>query len=206
MIFSEQLWQQNQDIYQQTLNHPFNQQLADGTLSIDIFKRYLAQDAHYLVTYAKALAIASTKAPDTEGMLECLKQAEVAVIFERSLHQQFIQQDQDNEITTACHHYCSFITATAWAESYPIILATLLPCFLTYEALGRAFKIADHHPYKAWIDTYTDPKFLKAVHSMKTALDQITTDAHTQKKMQQNFRWAIQLELKFWDSAYKNAR
>lgn len=204
MNFSEKLWQQNQDIYQKILNHPFNQQLADGTLPIEIFKRYLAQDSHYLVAYAKALAIASTKAPNIEGMLECLKQAEIAVVFERSLHQQFIQQD--NKITTACHHYCSFITATAWAENYPIILATLLPCFLTYEALGQAFKIADQHPYKAWIETYTDPEFLKAVHSMERALNQTITDVSTQEKMQQNFRWAIQLELKFWDSAYKNAR
>ena len=40
-------------------------------------------------------------------------------------------------LTLACHHYTSFLTATAWSESYPVVLAALLPCFWIYAEVGH---------------------------------------------------------------------
>ena len=57
MLFSEQLWQRNLDLYQQTLALPFNQELARGTLSREAFSHYVIQDAHYLLAYGRALAV-----------------------------------------------------------------------------------------------------------------------------------------------------
>ena len=211
MKFSEQLWQDNKPLYQKMYQHPFNQKLADGTLELDIFKRYLIQDAQYLVAYGKALALASTKAWTTADMLQCLSQAHVAVVFEKSLHDDFMTRfniTEQQPQSTACHHYCNFILATAWSESYPVILATLLPCFWVYASLGQAFNITEKHPYQVWIETYTDPEFITAVNAMKTALDTVATqsDARTKQRMQEHFTWAMQLELNFWESAYSNSQ
>lgn len=57
MRFSEQLWQQNLELYQNTLALPFNQELAQGSLSREAFSHYVIQDAHYLLAYGRALAV-----------------------------------------------------------------------------------------------------------------------------------------------------
>jgi thiaminase/transcriptional activator TenA len=48
MSFSQEVWARNADLYQATVNHPFNQELAAGTLDRDAFIHYVIQDAHYL--------------------------------------------------------------------------------------------------------------------------------------------------------------
>ena len=37
MSFSQEVWARNADLYQATVNHPFNQELAAGTLDRDAF-------------------------------------------------------------------------------------------------------------------------------------------------------------------------
>ena len=46
MSFSQEVWQRNLGLYQKTLALPFNQQLAQGTLSREAFSHYVIQDAH----------------------------------------------------------------------------------------------------------------------------------------------------------------
>ncbi len=47
------------------------------------------------------------------------------------------QQFEETPLTLACHHYTSFLTATASSESYPVVLAALLPCFWIYAEVGK---------------------------------------------------------------------
>ena len=51
----------NQDLWQKYLMNPFVVQLAAGTLPADAYARYQAQDAKYLVQYARARALAAYK-------------------------------------------------------------------------------------------------------------------------------------------------
>lgn len=43
MSFSQEVWQRNLGLYQKTLALPFNQQLAQGTLSREAFSHYVIQ-------------------------------------------------------------------------------------------------------------------------------------------------------------------
>lgn len=212
MTFTQQLWQANVEIYQTIEQHPFNQQLALGTLKQNIFQHYMIQDAHYLTMYGRALALASAKAYHTEDMLQFIKNAQVAVIFEKELHENFMKQHnitadifEQTPLSLACHHYCSFIQATAWAESYPIVLSALLPCFWIYAMLGKNLKSVKNNPYQSWIDTYTEPLFLQAVEDMMQRVDRVATtcDQHTLAQMHIHFKWGMTLEHQFWDSAFK---
>lgn len=56
MKFSNTLWQQNAPIYQRIIDHPFNVELAQGTLDQERFLFYIEQDAHYLISFSRALA------------------------------------------------------------------------------------------------------------------------------------------------------
>ncbi|MCL1624332.1 thiaminase II [Moraxella sp. Tifton1] len=211
--FSQILWQENLPLYTATLNLPFNQELAAGTLSKDAFSHYVIQDAHYLLAYGRALAICAAKAYDADEVILFSEAAKVAIVVERSLHDGFMQafgiscEDFLNTpLTLACHHYTSYLIASAYADSYPVVLASLLPCFWIYAKVGQDIydKSLPNNPYQAWIDTYAGEEFHEAVRKVIEVVDKVAArcDEDTLNKMRQAYAYAAKLEWLFWESAY----
>jgi len=214
MSFSQHLWQANTPLYQSTLQLPFNQELAAGTLSRERFCHYVIQDAHYLLAYGRALAVTAAKADDAEGMVQFARAAQEAVLVERSLHDGFMRefgitptQFAATPVTPACHHYTSYLLATAWAEPYPVTVAALLPCFWIYAEVGRDIhtRSAPDNPYQSWVDTYAGEEFHAAVRGVCATLDQLASNASEQTRaaMHAAYTHAARLEWLFWDSAYR---
>ena len=58
MTLSTQLWSENSDLASEALTHPFVCRLGDGSLAREIFAGYLAQDAFFLESFARAYALA----------------------------------------------------------------------------------------------------------------------------------------------------
>ncbi|WP_425916110.1 thiaminase II [Acinetobacter sp. TSRC1-2] len=213
MSFSQEVWQRNLDLYQKTLALPFNQELARGTLSKEVFSHYVIQDAHYLLAYGRALAVCAAKAFEADDVIQFAEAARIAIVVERSLHDGFMQEFditkkefESTPLTLACHHYTSFLTATAWSESYPVVLASLLPCFWIYAEVGKDIvkNSIENNPYQAWVDTYSGEEFNEAVRNVITTIDKVAArcDADTLEKMHQAYTQAAKLEWLFWDSAY----
>ena len=214
MSFSQDVWQRNLELYQKTLALPFNQQLAQGTLNRDAFSQYVIQDAPYLLAYGRALAVCAAKAYEADDVIQFSEAAKIAIVVERSLHNGFMQdfgiskaQFEDTPLTLACHHYTSYLQATAWAESYPVVLAALLPCFWIYAEVGKDIvdKAAANNPYQAWIDTYAGEDFHAAVRNVIATVDRVAArvDADTLEKMHTAYTHAARLEWLFWDSAFE---
>ncbi|MGA4852701.1 thiaminase II [Acinetobacter haemolyticus] len=214
MAFSQALWQQNHDLYQKILALPFNQELAAGTLDPKAFCHYVIQDAHYLLAYGRALAIAAAKAYDADDVIQFSEAAKIAIIVERSLHNDFMQEFhisktefENTPLTLACHHYTSFLTATAWSESYPVVLAALLPCFWIYAEVGKDIvnQSVANNRYQAWIDTYAGEEFNTAVANVIATVDKVAArcDPDTLAKMHAAYIMGAKLEWLFWDSAYQ---
>lgn len=213
MLFSEKVWERNLELYNATLALPFNQELAAGTLSKDAFTHYMIQDAHYLLNYARALAVCAAKAYDADDVLLFADAAKTAVVVERGLHNEFMsffsiskEQFESTPLTMASHHYNSFLTSIAWSESYPVVLAALLPCFWIYAEIGKDIldKSAHNNIYQAWIDTYSGDDFHDSVQKVIQAIDHIAErcDADTLEKMHHAYTVGAKLEWQFWDSAY----
>jgi len=216
MSFSQSLWQANYALYQDTLHLPFNQELAAGTLSRERFCHYIIQDAHYLIAYGKALAVTAAKADTAEEVIQFARAVEAAVVAERSLHEGFMRdfdispaQFSQTPLTPVCHHYCSFLQATAWSQPYPVAVAALLPCFWIYAEVGRDIlaRPVSANPYQGWIDTYADEAFHTAVRAVCATVDRIAgnASASTQAAMQAAYTDAARLEWLFWDSAWNLA-
>ncbi|MDK4684877.1 thiaminase II [Kingella negevensis] len=214
MLFSKDVWQRNEALYQETLNLPFNQELAQGTLAQDAFCHYVIQDAHYLEAYGRALSVCAAKAFDANGILQFSQFAQGAVAVERQLHGGFMQQfgisaEQfaNTPLTEASHHYTSYLLATAWSESYPVVLASLLPCFWIYAEVGSAIyhQSVPNNPYQAWIDTYAGDEFHQSVRKAIDLIDDVASrvDAETLAKMHIAYTTSAKLEWLFWDSAYQ---
>src|SRR3954467_8917128 len=90
--FSDSAWERNAAIYEIIRTMPFNAELAAGTLSDARFKHYITQDAHYLIGFRRALALAAAKGPAWDRIVQFVKAAEEAIVVERALHGSFFVQ------------------------------------------------------------------------------------------------------------------
>jgi len=213
-LFSREAWERNAGAYEVIRTMPFNRELAAGTLSEARFKHYIVQDAHYLIGFGRALALAAAKAPDPDRIVQFAKSAEGALVVERALHGSFFEHYgitpkvfADTPLSPACHHYVAYLLATAYAEPYEVLLGALLPCFWIYAEVGRDIfaRAGAENPYRAWIDTYAGEPFHAAVRAVIEAADEAAAaaSASVRARMLTAFARATQLEWIFWDSAYR---
>lgn len=214
MSFSRDAWDRNAARYETIRTMPFNTELAAGSLSEARFKHYITQDAHYLIGFGRSLALAAAKAPEPDRIVQFANSAAGAISVERALHGSFFERYgitaevfDGTPRSPACHHYVSFLLATAHAEPYEVLLGALLPCFWIYAEVGRDIhaRATSDNPYRAWIDTYAGEPFQNAVRATIAATDEAAAEASGQLKdrMHAAFSRATQLEWVFWDSAYR---
>ncbi len=212
--FSQWAWDETATLRQSILNLPFNRELAAGELAEEQFQFYMIQDALYLERYARALAIAAAKAPDPDAMQCFARASEEALVVERALHGDFFAKfgiDPNDAAATdpspTCYGYTNFLLSVAHLASYEELVAAILPCFWIYWDVGNAIaKIAKpENPYRAWIDTYSDPAFGETVSKVIAITDQADADATRDRQfaMLGAFKRSVQYEWMFWDSAYR---
>ncbi len=212
--FTERAWRATEPLYRQIIDLPFNRELAAGTLDPERFQFYMLQDALYLEQYARALAVASSKAPEPDAVQFFARAAEQALVVERALHGGFFQKfgidPRDAaaaEPSPTCYGYTNFLLAIALRDSYTELAAAILPCFWIYWEVGKhiAAETAPDNPYQAWIDTYSDPGFGDAVETAIAIADRAADAASPvgQAAMLRMFKRSAQFEWMFWDSAYR---
>ena len=201
MTFTQEAWARNSALFQATLEMPFNRELADGTLSIERFRHYMIQDAHYLVGFGRALAVAAARADDSDTVVQLAAAAQEAVVGERELHNGFMKQHgvtpeqfAATPLSPTAEHYTSYLLATAWGEPWPVAMAALLPCFWIYAEVGRDIHARSKpgNPWQAWVDTYAAEEFHEAVARMRDTLDRIA--AATTPAMREHMHAAYRLE------------
>ena len=87
MRLSQQLWQDNEDLAQACLEHPFLQGLADGSLSDERYGLFAQQDHFYLDAYARSYAFGVVRAPDWATRRK-FGQLLAGILTEGTLHEQ----------------------------------------------------------------------------------------------------------------------
>ena len=73
MSITQRFMQQAQPDWQHYVEHPFVQQLGNGTLPLASFQHYLIQDYHYLLHYSRALALAMYNLTALRNLLFLIK-------------------------------------------------------------------------------------------------------------------------------------
>ena len=86
--FSEQLRAEAEPIWDSIFAHAFLQEIKEGTLPEEKFRYYLAQDYLYLEGFARTVAMALAKAPDSQTLEELAQR--VLTPIERPLHHQLL--------------------------------------------------------------------------------------------------------------------
>ena len=205
--FCDHAWQRTTELRAAISALPFNRELAAGTLNEARFQFYIEQDALYLDQYARILAMAGARGPDGATLDLFAKSALEAVAVERALHGQYLEAGRADEPSPDCLSYTSFLLATAYHDPWEVLMAALLPCFWIYWDVGNqiARQTAPGNRFRAWIDTYSDEAFGRAVRAVIDATDKAAEAAtdRVRGRMMTAFIRSSQYEYLFWDGAYQ---
>jgi thiaminase/transcriptional activator TenA len=201
MSLSAQLWSANDDLAAQALAHPFVAGLGDGSLDREVFAGYVAQDAFFLESFARAYALALTRSSDTPTLLT-LAGLIAGVADELGLHSSYAARwgiDMTGvEPSPATSAYTDFLLATAATSGLGEIFAAMTPCMRLYAYLGTSLNAEAAGPYAEWVQTYADPDFESLASGLEELLDQHGTDS---PGVRHAYRRAMHLEVAFFESA-----
>lgn len=211
MNWSQKTWNECLPIFNKTLEHPFIQELMNGTLAKEKFEFYIRQDALYLAEYRKALL-------GIAGKLDSLKHSEAfsrfandTMVVENELHESFFKLFETKdpiEATPSCLLYTSYLSSLLGEKPVFVAAAGILPCFWIYKEVGDyilANASTEGNPYEAWIKTYGGEEYTQAVNEAIAITDEIANacSPSQQAEMTKVFLMTSRMEWLFWDGAYR---
>jgi thiaminase/transcriptional activator TenA len=203
-------WKRSSHIYKAIIDHPFNQELMQGTLSQEVFGYYIEQDSLYLKDFGRALAMLAARSHTLPDFKAFLGFAYGALMAEEKVHQ-FYQETfgfrRTGKITPANIGYTSFLLQQSSLQSVEIGVAAVLPCFWIYREVGNhiARYAEANNPYERWISTYSGEEFSRAVDDAIRIFDTLAINASETTRQQMNdvFYKNCVFEWHFWNDAYK---
>ena len=208
--FSEQLRTEAEPIWRRIFDHPFLQEIKDGTLPLETFQYYLAQDYLYLEGFARTVATALAKAPDSK-LLEELSHR-VLTPVERPLHHKLVaeagltmEQVQEAGPSPTNTGYVNHMLATAYRHGLGPTAAALLPCPWTYHMLREEVGQSEHLLYGQWTSFYVAGFLEGSVEAWRSFVDRMAHDTSPAEldAMRQAFLTSSRYEYMFWDAAYR---
>ena len=212
------LWDAAAPTYAHVLEHPFLAGLVDGTLGEDAFRQYVVQDALYLRSYARALAVCAARAPEDAGVEMFADHAKGALVVERALHDEFLaelgvtpEQLDATAPSPACAAYTSYLLATAYGGSFAEALAAVLPCYWVYAEVGAALtaRVADGGTpgpmHRRWVETYGGEEFTDLVRAVLALTERVVGGAGERERelCTRHVVATTRYEWMFWDSAWR---
>lgn len=207
--FSQQLQAEAAPIWDNIFTHPFLQEIKDGTLPEEKFRYYLAQDYLYLEGFARTVAMALAKAPDSRTLEELAQR--VLTPIERPLHHQLlsaagvavedIQRGGRSPTNTA---YVNHMLKTASLHGLGPTAAALLPCPWTYHLLKDKVGASEHPLYSQWTAFYLAGYLENSVSAWRGFVDGAAREASQQELevMREAFLTSSRYEYMFWQMAY----
>ncbi len=206
MSLARMLWEANADLAEAALRHPFVRGLGDGSLPLESFRSYVAQDAFYLESFARAYGLALARSEDARGMRDFAELIS-GVLEELELHEGYAQRWgvslEGVEPFEATLAYTDSLLATASLGGVGETCAAMTPCMRLYAFLGQSLAEEGHdegNPYSEWILTYADPEFETLAARLEALLDRYATDTPAVRSA---YRRAMSLEVAFFEA---NAR
>ena len=213
--FSTKLRSGSQPIWRAIYNHPFLDELHQGTLSLDRFTYFILQDYVYLLDFAQVLCQGGAKAPDLETLALFCRHALGAVEVERTFHASFgnslglsrkeLDEVPKGPITQA---YIAHLQSVARSGTLGEIVAAVLPCYWIYGEVGR--RLYSNRPrkpriYRQWIETYASEAFWRPVREQIQLLNRLGKAAGKgeRKAMTAHFMLSSRYEFMFWEQAYR---
>src|SRR3546814_311431 len=164
--------------------HPFVAGLADGSLPERAFRHYLAQDYLFLIHFARAYALAASKADRLDDLRYAAATLSALTDTEMKLHVQYCAAWGMTEADMAavpedpaCVAYTRYVLDRGHAGDLLDLHAALAPCVVGYGVIGArlaadpATRRGAGNPYDAWIATYSGEEYAEVVARQSTRLN-----------------------------------
>lgn len=216
MSFSRGLKERATKVWEDGYNHPFVQEIGQGTLDKEKFKFYLLQDYLYLLQYAKVFATAAIKS-DTEELMTNFSKIQYFILAnEMDLHREYmagfgIKPDDVGNIKSSLYNrtYTANMLAIGHTGGLAEVMATIFPCAWTYSDWGKRLKeqYADKlegNFYRTWIEKYAGTEFEDSFGWFYDTLDSLVENMSDEQreKIVEIFISSVEFEYLFWDMAY----
>jgi thiaminase/transcriptional activator TenA len=207
--FSERLQTEAEPIWSRIFAQPFLREIKDGTLPLEKFRYYLAQDYLYLEGFARAVALALAKAPDSRTLEDLSRRMLTPV--ERPLHHKLlaeagltledVQRAGRSPTNTA---YVNHMLKTAALHGLGPTAAALLPCPWIYHELKNAIGQSEHPLYGQWTSFYVAGLLQESVDAWRGFVDAAAREAGQREldAMREAFSISSRYEYLFWEMAY----
>lgn len=213
MLFSEELKNENQNLWDLSQNHPFVKSVAKGDLPIENYRFYMIDDLYFLEHYVNVHFYAAALATDYDVKKWLANRANDMVSGQtkaREKHRRIfnITQEELDVFTPAptSYGYTSHLYREATSGSLGRIIAALLPCYWVYADIGLFYK--DYKPenelYLGFVENYASERFQTASNYMVGLLDKIAeeSDEKEKDKIKNSFVIATEYELSFWEMSW----
>lgn len=207
--FSEELRAEAKPIWDRIFQKLFLWEIKDGSLPLAKFQYYLGQDYLYLEGFARAVAMALAKAPNSQA-LEDLSHR-VLTPVERPLHHKLVAAAglTMEDVKLAKHSptnaaYVNHMLKTASLHGLGATAAALLPCPWTYHELKNELGPSEHPLYGQWTEFYVAGLLQDSVDAWRGFVDEAAKEASPAEleTMREAFMISSRYEFMFWDMAY----
>ncbi len=202
MSLAAELWTANADLAAEALAHPFVTGVGDGTLPRAVFAGYVAQDAFFLESFARAYAVGIAHSPD-RATLDTFADLLAGVREELALHAGYAARWGIDLVGVdplpATLAYTDFLLSTAFLGGITLTAAAMTPCLRLYAHLGRSLSAESAGHYAEWVTTYADPGFDELAATLERLLDRHADDVPAVRTA---YRRAMRLEVGFFDAAW----
>ena len=192
--------------------HAFVQGIADGTLPLPAFRRYLVQDYLFLVQFVRAHALAAYKAESLAAFRD--KSAAIAALLhEMTLHIGYCAEWGLSEAAVLAEPeaaetvaYTRWVLDRGMAGDILNLEVALAPCTVGYGEIALAIEAAptrrrDGNPYESWIAMYAGEEYQALARSSAARLDALGAShggAARFASLSADFAKAARLEAEFW--------
>lgn len=217
MAFIDELIEENNDIWQQYLNHPFVVEMANGTLDIEKYRYYLIQDTLYLKEFGRVYAYALYHSKTLKMMryfYEMLSIVQKNEAYSRIVHLKELGEDIEdieNQLPAKENaYYTDYLLDIAHTGDVVEVLAASLPCMVGYLFIAKHYvkkdpTVLNHHFYGCWFNDYSNENYTYYCKRWADLFNSLTQEMNkTQKEhLQTIFRECSKHELYFWNMVYQ---
>lgn len=209
--WTEALWAAGAPLAGAIEDSGFVSSLVDGSLPEEQFSFYLAQDAHYLQRYSRALATLAATSEDPAAREFWSDSSRHCVDTELELHRGWLATRPDAAevaVSPVTSSYTDFLLARALGDLTAVGAAAALPCFWLYAQVGASLpEVPDEHPYAGWLLTYRDPTFVEGVRGALGVVERELAGAAPAVRAEaaRAFLLACRHELEFFEQARRVA-
>jgi thiaminase (transcriptional activator TenA) len=209
--FAIELRNQNAEDWDAAVNHPFVDQLLDGSLSDENLRGYLVQDYQFCDAFTALLGQAVASAPSLPSRLVF---ARVLGAFASDENTYF--QDCFNELDvpeadrtapvlgSATRDFDNLMRSALATCSYPEVLAVVAE-WLYGDWAARAGDTSEwpaHAKHAEWIRLHNNPEYNAWVTWLRDEFDAVEpADAAARERVAATFAEAVRLERAFFDAA-----